>query len=60
MSWVLVLYIYAGMFAKGDSVTLTRIPGFKTQAACQEAGNSSKPLVKDSAKEIRFVCLKQE
>lgn len=33
MSWVLVLYIYAGSFAKGDSVTLATVPGELRQRA---------------------------
>ena len=60
MNWTLILYIYAGVFAKGDSVTLTHIPGFKTEQHCSAAGSAAKPLVKDSAKEIRFVCIRQE
>ena len=60
MSWTLVVYIYAGMLAKGDSVTLTHIQGFKTEAHCAVAGNALNPLVKGSAKELRFVCIKQE
>lgn len=59
MSYILVLYIYAGAFAKGDSVTLATVPGFKTEAECIAAGQKSAPLVKDSAKDLRFVCLKQ-
>jgi hypothetical protein len=59
MNWVLILYIYAGGFAKGDSVTLTSVPGFSSQSACQVAGNAAAPLVANSVKELRFVCLKQ-
>ncbi|MFJ3048547.1 hypothetical protein ACIPEN_22155 [Herbaspirillum chlorophenolicum] len=58
MSYILVLYIYAGMLAKGDSVTLQVIPGFKTEAECTAAGKASAPLVQGSAKDLRFVCLK--
>ena len=60
MTWVLVLYIYAGALAKGDSVTLFAIPGFKTEAACTQAAVRSRPLVGGSLKEIRHVCLPQE
>jgi hypothetical protein len=60
MSWTLVIYIYAGMLAQGDSVALTHIQGFKTEQSCASAGNATKPLVKGSAKELRFVCIKQE
>jgi len=60
MSWTLVLYIFAGVFAKGDSVSVTHIPNFRSEAHCAAAGNATKPLVKDSAKELRFVCIRQE
>lgn len=60
MTWTLVIYIYAGMFAKGDSVTITYIPNFKSEATCYSAGLSTRSLVKDSTKEHRFVCIKQE
>jgi hypothetical protein len=48
------------MLAKGDSVTLTHIPNFKSEAHCAAAGNVAKPLVHGSAKELRFVCIRQE
>ena len=60
MSWTLVIYIYAGVFAQGDSVALTYIQGFKSEASCNTAGNATKPLVKGSTKEQRFVCIRQE
>jgi hypothetical protein len=59
MSWILVMYIYAGVLAKGDSVTLQTVPGFKTQQECQQAGNAASSLVNGSAKEYRFVCVAQ-
>jgi hypothetical protein len=55
--WILILYIYAGTFAKGDSVTLANVPGFMSEAQCIDAGNRTKPLVANSAKELRFVCV---
>ncbi len=58
MSWTLVIYIYAGMFA--SSVTLNHITGFKTEQHCAAAGNAAKAMVKDSAKELRFICIRQE
>lgn len=60
MTWALVMYIYAGMLAKGDSVALTTIDGFATQAECQAAGNNSRQLVAGSAKELRFVCIQHQ
>jgi hypothetical protein len=60
MSYVLVLFLYAGAFSKGDSVSITNVPGFKSEASCVAAGKSGVGLVKDTLKEGRFVCLKQE
>jgi|DEB3_MinimDraft_2_1074329.scaffolds.fasta_scaffold05622_4 hypothetical protein len=60
MSWTLVIFIYAGMLASGDSVTLTHITGFKSEQHCEAAGAATKPLVKGSAKEIRHLCIRQE
>lgn len=61
MSWTLILYIYAGVFAKGDSVTLNHIPGFKTEQHCTAAGSMAKStLVSGSAKELRYICIRQE
>jgi len=59
MSWILVLYIYAGVFAKGDSVTITSIPGFHSEQECAAAGTKAKPLVDNTAKDLHFVCLAQ-
>lgn len=56
-AFFLVIYIYAGAFAKGDSVAIHSIPQPSLQA-CQEAGKQASSLVKASSKEFRFVCLK--
>ena len=58
--WTLVIYIYAGVLAKGDSVTLNNVSGFRSEAHCAAAGSALKPLVAGSAKELRFVCLRSE
>ena len=57
MTWVLVMYIYAGVFAKGDSVAIETIEGFTSEQACNTAGPYAKKLVDGSSKEYRFVCL---
>lgn len=56
-SFYLVLYIYAGILAKGDSVSMVSIPQ-PSKEACMAAGKTAEELVKGSAKELRFVCLK--
>lgn len=57
MSWVLVIYIYAGLFAKSDKVTITNINGFHSQASCESAGQQSEVLVKGTLKSSRFMCV---
>ena len=57
MEWMLILYIYAGVWAKGDSVAITTIP-MATLDACQKAAQDTESLVKQTAKEIRHACVK--
>lgn len=60
MTWVLVLFIHAGMLSDKDSMAVTSVQGFKTEAACLTAGKQSEALGKRTTKEVKFVCLKQE
>jgi len=57
--WILIVYIYAGVFAKGDSVAIVSVPGFTAQATCEQAGKQTEKFVAGSAKEHRFQCVKQ-
>lgn len=59
MKFLLVIYIFAGSWAKGDSVALQVAP-MPTQQVCEAAGRQAETLVKGSAKEYRFVCLKAD
>lgn len=60
MSWILVLFVHAGMLSEKDSMAITSVAGFKTEAACQTAGKQSEALTKRTTKEVRFVCVKQD
>lgn len=60
MTWILVLFVHAGMLSDKDSMSLTSVPGFKTEANCQAAGKASEALTKGTTKNTRFVCLKQD
>ena len=60
MTWVLVLFLHAGVLSQKDSMAMTTVPGFKTEASCQAAGKASEDLSKRTTKEVRFVCLKQD
>lgn len=59
-TWILILFVHAGMMSDKDSMALTNVPGFKTQAACEAAGKASEALVKRTSKDVRFVCVKQD
>jgi len=57
--WVLIIYIYAGALAQGDSVAISSIPGFTSSATCEQAGKQTEKFVSGSMKEHRFQCVKQ-
>ena len=59
LSWTLVIYIYAGAMAQGDSVTVTATP-MATQEICEAAGNSLDSLVSGSTKVVRYICVKNQ
>lgn len=59
MDWFLVIYIYAGAMAQGDSVTLATVP-MATQQLCEQAGVELDPLVDGSTKVVRYVCLRSK
>ena len=56
--FVLIINVFAGILAHGDSLSLTNVPGFKTQEECMEAGREANKLA-TGYKEINFVCVKQ-
>ena len=57
MEWVLVIYIYAGMWAKGDSVALTTIP-VATAELCAKAADEMHDLDDGSTKVVVTKCVK--
>jgi len=57
MSFVLIMYIYAGAFARGDSASMLAVP-MPSMDVCQREGKRGETLVGGSAKDYRFVCLK--
>jgi hypothetical protein len=59
LSWTLIIYIYAGAMAQGDSVTVTATP-MATQELCETAGNALDSLVSGSTKVVRYLCVKNQ
>ncbi len=57
MEWILLIYVYAGILAKGDSVALTTIPGYASKDACEQSARDLPKLVQRTTKEVVYVCL---
>ncbi len=57
--WTLIIYIYAGVLARGDSVALDHVDGFANEQMCIAAAEKTKTFVSGSAKEHRFVCVQK-
>ena len=60
MNWILIIFVHGSVLSNADSIAITNVPGFKTEAACMAAGKKSEDLTKGTAKATRFVCVKQE
>jgi hypothetical protein len=57
MEWVLIVFVYAGIMANTDSVALTNVPGFKSEAACKAAGDITHSLDDGTTKNVVYVCV---
>lgn len=61
IEYTLILFLYAGVLSKSDSVALTNVPGFKNQGACQQAGMAAvKQLTTGTFKDGKFICVRSE
>ncbi len=60
MIWVLILFAHAGAMSNSDSMSLTNVPGFKTQAACQAAGEQAKKMQYGTTKVLKYTCVEVE
>jgi hypothetical protein len=60
MNWILILFVHAGVTSNADSMAITNVPNFRTEAACLQAGARAEELVKRTTKSVRYVCVKQE
>ena len=59
-TYILVLFLHAGILSEKDSMAVTHIPGFKSEASCLAAAKQSMVLGQRTTKEVKFVCLKQD
>lgn len=57
MTWTLVILFYVGIWGDTDSVAVTKIDGFTSQATCEAAAAKVKPAANGTKKELRTVCV---
>lgn len=57
MTYTMVILVYAGILAKGDSVSLFTIPGWNTKSSCEYAAKKLPELVSGTTKSLRTICL---
>lgn len=57
MTYTLIIFIYAGTFAKGDSVILDHVDGFATKQQCETAAAQIKSFVNGTSKDIEMQCI---
>jgi hypothetical protein len=60
MMWTLILFAYVGALSDKDSMALTTVPGFRTQAECSAAGDQTKKLASGTTKIIKFHCVETQ
>jgi len=58
MTWILIIFIHAGVLSPKDSMAITNVPGFATEQACMAAGRKSEELGRGNTKEVKFVCVR--
>lgn len=56
MSAILIIYIYAGMLAKGDSVAITHVP-MPSIAVCEREAKKIPKLVQGTVKDVVTLCI---
>lgn len=60
MVWVLILFAHASILSDHDSMALTNVVGFKSQAECQLAGEQAKKMATTTTKVIKYTCVSVE
>lgn len=57
MIWTLILFAHVGMMSDKDSMALTSVPGFRTQAECQAAGKAAEKMTTATTKVMKYICV---
>jgi hypothetical protein len=57
MLWTLILFAHVGMMSDKDSMALTNVTGFRTQAECRTAGEEAKKMASGTTKVMKYTCV---
>lgn len=59
MEYVLIIFMYAGVLSKSDSVAMNNVSGFQTKELCEEAGTKTvKEFRNLGFKSGKYVCVR--
>lgn len=58
-TFILILFFHVGFMGDTDSNATTTVPGFTSQAECEQAGKDAGYLVKGTKKNLEYVCVTQ-
>lgn len=58
ITWILIIFAHAGPMSDKDSMALTTVNGFMSEAECRFAGDQSKKLADFTTKQIKYQCVK--
>lgn len=57
-TWALIIFFHVGFLGDTDSNATSVVPGFTTQQLCETARKQVQPLVSNTKKEVRAVCVR--
>lgn len=55
--WTLVIFYFAGVFADGDSVAVSSVPGFESAQMCEQAKAQVQRLA-TGKKDVNLACVR--
>lgn len=58
ISWVLIVLVTVGAFGRGGGM-IGAVPGFRDQAECKRAGETTKVALGSALREVDYVCVVQ-
>jgi hypothetical protein len=59
MTYVLIVLIYSAGFASSSAMTVTNLPGFKSEADCQAAAQQMRAAFDGTGRAVQATCVKQ-